>query len=230
MYENNVNVYDYNLEDELYMQRRHAIAMEGLADEIYFDENEINHENEDMFEEIIQNERVFPDLIIIGDNGMNNDYIPLERQNGVDIEQDEYELQEYGRARVNNCAWEDIRSNSRWTEGQLARVDWSFPSNMMKEVEIKFVVLTYEIKENINNNDELTISHKNRVEAMFDVCKSCNCCERHKKDFPEYGEIWEFKERANVVELEDVAFGEQGKENNCICACRHIARRISYLL
>lgn len=230
MYENNVNVYDYNLEDELYMQRRHAIAMEGLADEIYFDENEINHENEDMFEEIIQNERVFPDLIIIGDNGMNNDYIPLERQNGVDIEQDEYELQEYGRARVNNCAWEDIRSNSRWTEGQLARVDWSFPSNMMKDAEIKFVVLTYEIKECIKNEGEPSIGLMNNVSALFNVCNSCRCCERHNKNFPEQGEIQEDGEHANVVELEDVAFGEGGKENNCICACRHIARRIADIL
>ena len=228
MFENNPIDVNYELEDDLYMQRRHDVAMEGLEQEVDIDENG-GQGNEVMFEELIQNERFFPGLNVMDDNGMNNDYIPLGLPDH-DIEQEEYEFEEYERARQNDCAWEDIRSNLRWTDGQLGLVQWRFPSNMMKDAEIKFVEVGYELKECIKNEGEPSIGLMNKVGALFDVCNSCKCCERHKKDFPEYGEIWEFKERANVVELEDAAFGEGGKENNCICACRHIARRIADIL
>ena len=228
MCENNLIDVNYELEDELYMLRRHDVAMEGLEQEIDIDENG-GQGNEVMFEELIQNERFFPGLNVMDDNGMNNDYIPLGRPD-PDIEQEEYEFEEYERARQNDCAWEDIRSNSRWTDGQLGLVQWRFPSNMMKDAEIKFVEVGYKLKECIKNEGEPSIGLMNKVSYLFNVCNSCRCCERHNKNFPEQGEIQEDGEHANVVELEDVAFGEGGKENNCICACRHIARRIADIL
>lgn len=228
MCENKPIQVNYELEDELYMLRRHDVAMEGLEQEVDIDENG-GQGNEIMFEELIQNERFFPGPNVMDDNGMNNDYIPLGRPD-PDIEQEEYEFEEYQRACQNDCAWEDIRSNLRWTDGQLGLVQWRFPSNMMKDAEIKFVKVDYELKECIKNEGEPSIGLMNKVGALFDVCNSCKCCERHNKNFPEQGEIHEYEERANVVELEDAAFGEGGKENNCICACRHIARRIADIL
>ena len=229
MFENNPFVDNYELEHDIYMRRRHDVAMEGHEQEVNFEENG-GQGNEVMFEEMIQNERVFPELNGMDDNGMNQDYIPLERPNPIDIDQEEYEFEEYERARQNDCAWEDIRSNLRWTDGQLGLVQWRFPSNMMKEAEIKFVEVDYELKESIKNEGEPSIGLMNKVGALFNVCNSCKCCERHNKNFPEQGEIQEDGEHANVVELEDAAFGEGGKENNCICACRHIARRIADVL
>ena len=203
--EEEVRYYD----DDIYMDRRHAVAMEGL-------ENELENQEEN-FEEFMNNM----------DEHLN--FGPLERQNGmvpeefVDAELGAFNDEEYQRACDPNCSWESIRGNDRWTNEVLGGVQWQFPSDMMKDNEIKFVRVKYELEDGAND-----IRIKNQIRGLFYTCASCDCCERHKRNFPDEGEVVLNVNGRALGQLEDAVNGQgHGKENNCICACRHIARRIA---
>lgn len=256
-------IMNWAMEDDLYMQRRHAVAMEGLEEEL--EEGEIppllNENEEDAQAMINQLNELFPQ---VPENLPNNPFengdnfiqlapelepqdeewdmpAPLERQNGVDpfeeaAEEDERRREEwrqrnYEIAKDPNSRWEDI--NYRWLQDpELARYDWNFPSNKMKEVDKLAFVLQYEFNEHLQNrrllapNDGIPLQFQNRFLGIHLQCADCHCCDRHQRNRPEFREV--VQEAPEDHQFRRLEKGE--KENNCICPCRYIIRTNNRLM
>ena len=248
------------MEDEIYMQRRHDVAMEGLEEEL--EEGEVlpmlpNLDEMNVAEMLGWLDAAFP--AVVEDPPHNpfeegDDFIqlppelgvpdeewdmpgPLERQNAIDpfeeaAEEDDRRREEwlkhnYEIAKNPNSRWEDINHNHLWRQDQQrARHQWIFPSNRMMEVDKQAVVIGYEFHKHKENqrllapHQEIPSHFKNRFLGIHLQCAECNCCDRHQRNRPEFGEI--IQEMPADHQHRRLIEGE--KENNCICSCRHIMR------
>ena len=167
---------------------------------------------------------------------------PLEHPNGVEPfegagEEDEWRDAErerdairrrnYELAKDPNSRWEAINHNHLWLrDPELARYDWNFPSDKMKEVDKHAFVLHYEFNEYLQNqrllapNDGIPLQFQNRFLWIHLQCAECHCCDRHQRNRPEFREV--VQEAPEDHQFRQLDKGE--KENNCICPCRHIIR------
>jgi hypothetical protein len=233
-------------EDEIYMQRRYAVAMEGLEEEL----EEGNIQPNNPFENGNDFIPLAPELEVVqavvaapaeqGNEELWDMPMPLERQNAIDpfrdaVEEDErrdeeWLRQNYELAKNPNSKWEAINHNHLWS--QRVRHQWIYPSNKMMEVDKKATVIGYEFSEHQHNlrllapRDVIPTHFSNRFLGIHFQCTDCNCCERHQLKRPEFGEI--VPEMAADHHLNYLHDGE--KANNCICPCRHIMRSHNRLM
>jgi hypothetical protein len=255
---------DFDLEDELYMNNRHAVAMEALEEELGL--GDIGN----VMEELEEGEVPIGDFDVVGaiDNvnfnqaaqadilgdfpnvphgQFGDDFILLplleeeweplqiERQNEVDPFQEYEEADDRARdewrqrnaeiAADSNSKWEDINDNLRWTQRpDLLRFQWQFPSDEMMQIQKRQVVLDNDIyihRENqrlLNPENRLPQGIINRTRGIYNMCKECNCCERHLKNRPGNGE------HVHYLIPNDLELERGQKTNCCICPCRHIMR------
>lgn len=245
---------NWKLEDELYMERRHAVAMEGLEEEL--EEGELPPlVNEEEF--INQLNALLPE---VQENLPNNpfedgaDFIqlppelelqdevwdmpePLERQNAVDpfqeAEEEDERLREewlqhnYEVALDPNSRWEAINHNHLWREDpHRARIQWQFPSHQMQQVDKDSVVLSHLFGRHRDNLRLL--APRNEIPVQFRnrfLGIYLQCAECHCCERHAQNRP-EFC--AVVPEMPDDHqykwLIEGEKDNNCICPCRHIMR------
>ena len=256
-------IMNWELEDEIYMQRRHAVAMEGLEAELEEGEVLPDLNGMDIHGFINELNQALPPAV---ENPLPNpfeegdDFIPLapelepqneewdmpgalERQDAIDPFEDAAEEDErqreiwlrrnYELAKDPNSHWEEINHNHLWRQDPgRARHQWIFPSNKMMELDKKAVVLGYEFNEHLENlrllapRQEIPAHFNNRFLSVYFQCADCNCCDRHQRDRPEFGEI--VQEMPDDYQYRWLIEGE--KDNNCICPCRHIMRAHNRLL
>jgi len=163
---------NWGVEDELYMNRRHAVAMEGLEEELeegevppLVDEEEeqiINQLNvllpevgeilpDNPFEEGADYVQLPPELEAVDEDVNQHMRRPLERQHAVDPFQEdemrrieEWKQRNYEAALDPNSRWESINHNHLWREDpHRARIQWQFPSPKMQQVDKASIVLSH---------------------------------------------------------------------------------------
>ena len=207
-------VADYQHEefmDEIYEQRRHAVAMEEEEEEegqLEF----VNDEEGDPFGPLERQPRIIFDP---------------EGEIRLQEEEREWKDENVRRARDPNSSWESINHNDMWTnDPQYNHIQWQFPTNKMKELEKRFVSVSTDYYDHIGNarlleRVQLPIQMKNKMSAIYYEADECRCCDRHMIDRPTFCGEFQFLPYHNTeVQLDQ-------KDNRCICTCRHSMRRVS---
>ena len=215
--------------DELYDQRRHAVAMDEEEPEFEEEEEEgqlefVNDEEGGPFGPLERQPRVIFDW----DGEIHfEEEAQVQARAEQDAERARWKNENVRRARDPNSRWESINHNDMWTDDpQYNHLQWQFPTNKMKELEKRFVVVRtdhYEHVENARllNRQPLPVQMKNTLQAIYYEAEGCRCCDRHTTDRPTFcGELQMLPYHNTEVHLDQ-------KENRCICTCRHSMRRVS---